>query len=71
MDLLIFKTNINSKDDFLKVRSDLFKSYNINECTVDLEDSDKVLRIAGYNLIQNDITSHINSSGFYCEELQD
>lgn len=71
MDILIFKTNINNKDECSKIRNKLSKFYNIKECTVDLEDRDRVLRIIGDNLNQDDITSHLNDFGFVCEELQD
>lgn len=70
-DILIFKTNINSKDEFLHVSKNLSKTYNIKECTVDLEDRDKVLRIIGDDLEQYNITSFVNSFGFVCEELRD
>ena len=71
MDILIFKTNINSKNDFHLVRKDLSQNYNINECTVDLEDKDKVLRIVGSNLKLSDIALSVNTIGFTCEELKD
>ena len=44
MEMLILKTNINSPKDFKKVQYTLNNSYQINECTVDLGDRDKVLR---------------------------
>ena len=70
-DILIFKTNINTEDEFSKIRNNISKFYNIKECTVDLEDRDKVLRIIGDNLNQYDIASHVNDFGFVCDELQD
>ena len=71
MDILIFKTDINSKADFLQVKKDLTATYNVKECTVDLEDKDKVLRIVGNNLKLSDISFFVNTIGFTCEELQD
>ena len=47
MEMLILKTNINSPKDFKKVQYTLNNSYQINECTVDLGDRDKVLRVVG------------------------
>ena len=55
MDILILKTNIYSKIDFIKVRQLLINSFTINECTVDLGDSDKVLRIVGNELNMEDV----------------
>ena len=55
MDILILKTNIYSKIDFIKVRQLLINSFTINECTVDLGDRDKVLRIVGNELNMEDV----------------
>lgn len=71
MEILILKTNIDSNYDFLSVKGRLNKSYNLKECTIDLEDRDKVLRIIGNNLILKEITARINGFGFVCEELAD
>lgn len=69
MEMLILKTNINSKIDFKNVRSTLNNSYKINECTVDLEDRDKVLRVVGDKLNMEDIISRVKGLGYYCEDL--
>lgn len=71
MDILIFKTDINSKADFLRIRKELFNTYNLKECTVDLEDKDRILRVVGNNLKIPDITLSVNTIGFTCKELQD
>lgn len=71
MEILILRTNIASDYDFLLVKGKLNKSYNLKECTIDLEDKDKVLRIIGNNLILKEITARINDFGFACEELVD
>jgi hypothetical protein len=71
MDILILKTNINSKEEFLSVRKNLSRLYSIKECTVDLEDKDKVMRVIGNNLNIYEITSRINHLGFVCDELQE
>jgi hypothetical protein len=69
MDMLILKTNINSNFDFKYVRNLLNNSYKINECTVDLTDRDKVLRLIGEDLKMEDVIKRINKLGFYCEDL--
>jgi hypothetical protein len=71
MDILILKTNINSNGDFLTVRNKLSNSHSISECTIDLEDKDKVLRVIGDELNLQKVTSHVESLGFTCEELLD
>ena len=71
MDILILKTNINSKDEFLSIKRNIKKAYYINECTIDLEDIDKVLRIRGLDINPDEITSFVTNLGYYCEELPD
>ena len=41
MDVLILKTNINSEGDFIPIQDFLHYYYDINECSIDLEDRDK------------------------------
>ena len=71
MEILIFKTNIYSSTEFSPVKNLLSDSYDIQNCTVDLEDSDKVLRIVGEDLKANEIRARVNKFGFLCEELDD
>ncbi len=71
MEMLILKTDINSRYDFSTVKNRLDGSYRINECTIDLEDKDKVVRIIGDNIEVNDVVGRIKSFGFLCEELPD
>jgi hypothetical protein len=69
MEMLILKTNINSKIDFNRVRHTLNSSYKINECTVDLGDRDKVLRVVGDKLDMEGVISRVKDLGYYCEDL--
>ncbi len=71
MDILIFKTNIYSSSEFSHVKSLLNNKYDIQNCTVDLEDSDKVLRVVGEGLKVKEIKDRVNKFGFICEELDD
>ena len=71
MEMLILKTDIKNRYDFRKVRNKLQGYYRINECTIDLEDRDKVVRVIGDNIETNDVVSRIKSYGFLCEELPD
>jgi len=68
MEVLILKTNIYSKMDFIKVRQLLINSFTINERTVDLGDRDKVLRIVGNELNMEDVISSVKNLGYYCED---
>ena len=71
MQMLILKTDINTRYDFRTVKNRLKGYYRINECTIDLDDRDKVVRVIGDNIETNDVVRRIKSYGFLCEELQD
>jgi len=71
MKMLILKTNINLKDDFISIKNSLSRSFDINECTIDLDDTDKVVRVIGRRLNKNEVLERINSLGYVCEELPD
>lgn len=71
MTALIFKTDINSVENFNHIKSILFRIPNIYECTIDLEDVDKVLRIIAEGLTTRDVEKKVNNLGFFCKELED
>ncbi len=71
MEVLIFKTNIYSSSEFNPVKNLLSNTYEIQNCTIDLEDSDKVLRVVGEDLQVNEIRDRVSNFGFLCEELDD
>ena len=71
-DILIFKTNIQSKEDVMSLE-ELFApvQQNILDWSIDCEDIDNVLRIESINLESNEIIDLIKQAGYYCEELPD
>lgn len=71
MDILILKTSISTKNDFTEIDNYLSTHFRVDECTVDLDDRDKVLRVIGSNLDLNEVISKVNSLGIECTELQD
>ncbi len=71
MDLFIFRTNIRRKSDFSKIRDSLLTSFGIRDCTIDLEDRDKVLRVECENVPIMAIVEDVVRHGFICEELAD
>jgi hypothetical protein len=71
MELLILRTNIKSSDDFNSMKDSLINLYQINDCTIDLEDYERVVRVIGKNIRKHEIISGINELGFECEELPD
>lgn len=71
MNTLIFKTNINSDEEFKLVKKHLSDKKDMKECTIDLTDNDKVLRVLSDSYTVNEIEENIAEMGFYCIELDD
>ena len=72
MEILILKTNISSNYEFNSVKTGLFGSFNIQECTIDLEDKDKVdYKKIGEDLNMDSVNSQIGLMGYESEELED
>ena len=72
MKLLIFRTDIESKNSVKSIKSLLNDQSNIINWSIDLEDIDKVLKVEAIeNLTEKDISSLINQNGFTCEPLPD
>jgi len=74
--VLVFKTNIQNDYERIYVQALLNSAAGIHDCTVDLEDCDKVLRIEmDINLNESDMERYIiekvNSYGFMCKPLED
>lgn len=68
--ILIFRTNIQSEEDKLKVRNLLASHALIHESSVDIEDVDKVLRVVSPQLKPADVITLVKENGFICEELE-
>ncbi len=71
MEIAIMKTDISTRKDFRIVRNRLLRVYSIRECTIDLEDVDKVVRVVGDKIKTESVVNKIKSFGFLCEELPD
>ena len=69
MDVLIFKTDIKTKEEFSLVKDVLFKEKNITDCTIDLFDVDNVLRIVGEGISVQETELQIHEMGYLCREL--
>jgi hypothetical protein len=67
--IVVFKTNINTQTDKLRVKDALDENTFIEDWSVDLEDVDKVLRVVSEHLTVTEITELINQIGFVCHEL--
>lgn len=71
MDVLIFKTNAVSKQDSALIKNHLTKLTDVHECTVDLDDCDKVLRVITGNINAGLIERRVEDLGYYCREMPD
>jgi hypothetical protein len=68
--ILIFKTNIKTEEDKLRVSELLCTHEAIEDWHVDSEDVDCVLRVVSYSLLPQQVNSLINNAGFNCLELE-
>ncbi|OMP78226.1 MULTISPECIES: hypothetical protein [unclassified Chitinophaga] len=68
----IFKTNINTDLDKLKVITAIHKEFPIQACTVDIEDCDKVLRVVGQGCPVNEgeVIFLLQRMGYQCDILE-
>ena len=68
--ILIFKTNIETECDKLRIQNALNAHDEIQQCNIDLNDIDRVLRIVTDSLTAEQIITIINHNGFECAELE-
>ncbi|HMH31506.1 MAG TPA: hypothetical protein VK543_00660 [Puia sp.] len=68
--ILIFRTNIQTKRDKLRIQHELDTLDTIQQWNIDLEDIDCVLRIVSDRLTPEQIISVVKDSGFECSELE-
>jgi hypothetical protein len=66
----VFKTNIHDKSIASKVLQDLYRHFPGYKINFDLEDCDKILRIESEAVNPDEISKHLNHSGYFCEVLE-
>ena len=69
--ILVFQTNILSRQDEDRLRSLLAAQAGVRRWNVDRQDCDHVLRIVTDRLQGRDIERIVRAAGFYCKELPD
>jgi hypothetical protein len=69
-ELFIFRTNISSQSDFLRLKKRLERIFSVMECTIDLEDVDRVLRVECAGVNATGIETEVERLGFQCSELE-
>jgi hypothetical protein len=70
-EVLVFKTNISSDSDVVKVGHVLTSEINIVRWTIDRDDIDKVLRVECDQLQPEAVVMLLRNAGYECEELPD
>jgi len=68
--ILIFKTNIRTDCDKLRIQQILDTIDSIQQWNIDLHDVDRVLRIVSDALTPEQIISVVKCHGFECTELE-
>lgn len=67
--ILIFKTNIKTETDKIRIAQLLDTVKEIEEWSVDCDDVDCVLRVVSHILTPRQITELLAQKNFQCEEL--
>jgi hypothetical protein len=71
MQVLVFKTNLQSKKDILRISPLMGNTPGIIKWNVDQQDIDHVLRIETAWLSPEEIIGIVTGAGYLCEELPD
>ena len=71
MDILVFKTNTGSVQQKRKLFPLLRRVPGIIRWTIDLEDTDRILRVEAVQVSPAMIEHTLQHGGFYCRELED
>jgi cell fate (sporulation/competence/biofilm development) regulator YmcA (YheA/YmcA/DUF963 family) len=70
MEILVFKTNLESSRHIKKIGPSLNLHPHIREWNVDLHDCDKVLRVVTDDIGAAEIEKIIFNAGYFCQELK-
>ena len=68
--IFIFKTNIQTEFDKLRIKNVLDASQKVLKWNIDMDDADRVLRIVSDSLRPEQIISVLDYIGFECSELE-
>ena len=68
--IFIFKTNIQTEFDKLRIKNVLDASQKVLKWNIDMDDADRVLRIVSDSLRPEQIISLLDYVGFECSELE-
>ena len=68
--IFIFKTNIQTEFDKLRIKNVLDASQKVLKWNIDMDDADRVLRVVSDSLRPEQIISLLDYVGFECSELE-
>jgi hypothetical protein len=68
--ILIFKTNIQTEFDKLRIKNVLDASHKVLKWNIDMDDVDRVLRVVSDSLTPEQIIFVLDYVGFECAELE-
>jgi hypothetical protein len=68
--IFIFKTNIQTEFDKLRIKNVLDASQKVLKWNIDMDDADRVLRVVSDSLRPEQIISVLEYVGFECSELE-
>lgn len=67
--ILIFKTNINTEADKLRIQELVTGLPLVEDLSIDIDDIDRVLRVVSHEMKAQQIINLINNAGYKCQEL--
>jgi hypothetical protein len=67
--IFVFKTSVKYRKQSCYLINELVQNLNLINCTFDLEDCDKILRIESQSKISDDVIKIVRQYNFICEEL--
>ncbi len=70
MEILVFKTNLHTKQSAWKVMKQVSGLQEVADCYVDLADCDRILRVETTGISASRIICILQQMGFCCEELE-
>ena len=71
MNVLVFKTTVQSNKDISKLQPFINDVVKDGKWNFDLEDCDKIFRVETDENLNNSLIFLFNANGYSCEELED
>lgn len=69
MEILVFKTNVDSKRQVRRLFPILRTLQGIARWNVDLHDADNILRVEAISISPRSIETVVQQAGYFCKEL--